>query len=267
MKFKTSLVITTYNREDALELVVLSAFRQSILPDEIIIADDGSREDTATVIKKLQRNAPVPIIHCWQPDDGFRLATVRNRAIAQAQNEYIIMVDGDIILHPHFIRSHVKYALANRFLQGSRVLLQEELTKNALKQKKIDFSFFRKGIKSRFNTLYLPWISNLISYQTDDLTRVRGCNQSFWRSDIIKVNGFNEDFVGWGREDTEFMVRMLNNGIHCLKIKLEGFGYHLYHPESSKQMLAQNQAILDNAIATNSQRCANGIDKYLTKGQ
>lgn len=258
----TSLVITTYNRKDALELVLLSALNQSVLPSEIIIADDGSRPDTADLIAYYTERSPIPVVHCWQEDLGFRLAAVRNLAIAQAKGDYIIMVDGDIVLHRHFVKSHLRYSAPNRFIQGSRVLLQERLTRQAIAKKETAFSFFSSGVKSRFNALYLPWFSRFFSYQLSDLTRTRGCNQSFWKADIYEVNGFNEDFLGWGREDTEFMVRMLNAGKHCFKVKLEGFGYHLYHPESSKKMLEANQQILDEAISRKSKHCANGIDKY-----
>ncbi|MCW5912273.1 MAG: glycosyltransferase [Cyclobacteriaceae bacterium] len=259
---RVTLIITTYNRKDALELVLKSALRQSVPPFEIIVADDGSREDTAELVQRYQKHALVPVLHCWQEDIGFRLAAVRNLAISQAAGDYVIMVDGDMILHQHFVKSHLRYAAPNRFLQGSRVLLQAELTKEALDKGLLDFGFFRDGIRSRFNALYLPVLSPLLSRKITDLSRTRGCNQSFWKKDLEEVNGFNEDFVGWGREDTEFMVRMLNSGKHCLKVKLEGFGYHLYHPESSKALLPANQKILDDAIANGTKRCVNGLDKH-----
>ncbi|MBN8577801.1 MAG: glycosyltransferase family 2 protein [Cytophagales bacterium] len=264
MKPSVSLVITTYNRKDALELVLLSALKQSDPPQEILVADDGSRADTGELVLKYATQSKIPIIHCWQEDTGFRLAAVRNLAIAKARYDYIIMVDGDMILHRHFVRSHSKYAAPNRFLQGSRVLLNSKLTQHALNKRLINFSFFLRGLGNRLNALYLPWLSRLFSREINDLTRTRGCNQSFWLIDLKEVNGFNEDFVGWGREDTEFMVRMLNSGKHCFKIKLEGFGYHLYHPESSKAMLPANQKILDDAIALNTRRCSNGLDKYFS---
>jgi len=263
MKPTVSLVITTYNRKDALELVLLSALQQSIPPNEIIVADDGSREDTGELVRQYAKHSSVTIIHCWQEDTGFRLAAVRNLAIAKAQYEYIIMVDGDMILHQHFIKSHRRHAAPNRFLQGSRVLMQSQLTEESLKIKRTKFNFFSKGITSRLNSLYLPWLSWLVSRKVDDIMRTRGCNQSFWASDLKEVNGFNEDFVGWGREDTEFMVRMLNSGKHCYKMKLEGFGFHLYHPESSKAMLPANQKILDDAITNRTRKCMNGLDKHL----
>jgi glycosyltransferase involved in cell wall biosynthesis len=259
---KTSLVITTYNRKDALELVLLSVLNQSMLPNEVIVADDGSRDDTRQLVERYAAIFPVPLIHCWHEDEGFRLSAIRNRAIAMARHEYIIMIDGDIILHPDFIQSHRKHARRGVFIQGSRVLLMKEQTERAIRKKITSFTFFSSGIQSRLNALYIPWLSNLISYKNEDLHAIRGANLSFWRDDINLINGFNEDFQGWGREDNEFMVRMNNNDIQCVKMKLEGFGFHLYHPESSRAMLPHNQLILDTAIATHSTRCKNGIDKY-----
>lgn len=260
---KVSLIITTYNRPDALNCVIQSAMNQSELPDEIVVADDGSTNETMLIVQQWQRKSLVPIIHCWHEDTGFRLSAIRNKAIAISCHEYIIMVDGDIVLHRHFIRSHKQRAALNTFLQGSRVLLSKKKTAEILLEKTSNVYVFSSGIKSRLNALYLPFLSRFVSYYNNDLARIRGCNLSFWKNDILKVNGFNEDFEGWGREDTEFMVRMLNNDIRCLKMKLEGFGYHLYHPESSKAMLMENQRILDEAIRLRATRCENGIDKYL----
>lgn len=257
-----SLIITTYNRKEALELVLMSALKQSVPPHEILIADDGSREDTADLIREYQRKNTIPIVHCWQEDLGFRAAAARNLAIAKARYEYVVMIDGDIIMSHHFIKTHLKHAAPNRFLQGSRVMLGEELTKRAEKEKIIRFGFFASDIRSRFNALYIPFLSQLFSFDLTDLTRIRSCNQSYWMSDLKEINGFNEDFVGWGREDTEFMVRMLNSGKQCVKIRLEGFGYHLHHPISSRAMEQRNQEILDEAIASKSTRCLNGLDKH-----
>ena len=261
-KLKVSLIITTYNRKDALELVLLSVLNQSVLPDEVIVADDGSRDDTRQLVESMAKTFPVPLIHCWHEDEGFRLSAIRNKAIAQAKYEYLIMVDGDIVLHRHFIKSHKKHAEKGFFIQGSRVLLMDGITTKALNEKISDLHFLNSGTQSRLNALYLPSLSRLASYKNTNLYNIRGCNLSFWRDDIKNINGFNEDFLGWGREDNEFMVRMMNNDIRCYKMKLEGFGFHLNHSESSRAMLPQNQLILDTAIASQSKRCNNGIDKY-----
>lgn len=264
-KLTTSLIISTYNREDALELTLLSVLNQSTMPDEVIVADDGSRTATKDLIDRYREKFPVPLRHCWHEDLGFRLATIRNKAIAMARGEYIIMIDGDIVMHRHFVRSHKKSARMDQFIQGSRVLLQPELTQKALVDKQVDFGFFQKGIRNRFNTIHSNVLSRFVSFYSNKPDRIRGANLSFWKGDVLKVNGFNEDFIGWGREDSEFAVRLKNLGISRMHLKFMGFGYHLYHKESPRDSLQKNDQILERAIAHQLTRCENGIDKYLLK--
>lgn len=141
----TSLIITTYNRPDALILVLESVLRQNQLPDEIIIADDGSTEETQQVIQQFKANCPIPVIHSWQEDLGFRAARSRNLAIAQSNYDYLILLDGDLILHKEFIASHVKYAETGFFLQGGRTLINEPTTLALLKNlSQPQFSVFSK---------------------------------------------------------------------------------------------------------------------------
>jgi len=264
-KLRTSLIISTYNREDALELTLLGALEQSEMPDEIIVADDGSRPTTKELIDRYRDKFPVPLLHCWHEDLGFRLSTIRNKAIAAATGEYIIMIDGDIIMHRHFIKSHKRKAWAGQFIQGSRVLLQSQLTQYSLIRKEIDFNFFQRGVRNRFNTIHSPLLSRLVSFYGTKPDRIRGANLSFWKQDVLRVNGFNEDFVGWGREDSEFAVRMNNIGVDRLHLKFMAFGYHLYHKESPRDSLKKNDQILEQAIAERLTSCENGINKYLLK--
>ena len=263
LTLNTSLIISTYNREDALELTLMGVLNQSELPDEIIIADDGSGQATKDLIARYSTKSPVPIIHCWHEDLGFRLSAIRNKAIAVAGGDYIIMIDGDIITHPHFIKSHKRNARKGQFIQGSRVLLQEEFTSRVLAEKRIRFNFFNWGIKNRLNTIYSPILSKLISFYSNKPNRIRGANLSFWKEDVIRINGFNEDFVGWGREDSEFAVRMKNLGIVRKHLKFAGFGYHLYHKESSRASLVKHDYILEQAILQQLTACDNGIGKYI----
>jgi len=262
-----SLIITTYNRKDALELVLLSVLHQSVLPFEVIVADDGSTNDTANMVKEYQTKFPVPLEHCWHEDNGFRLSHIRNKAIAIAKGEYIIMVDGDVVLHPHFIRDHSNHLAPNRFIQGSRVLLSEYLTRQSISKKRICFSPFTKGTTNCLNAisskLLSPFASELYSKKQNH-RGVRGCNMSYWKSDLIKVNGFSEEFVGWGREDSEFAVRMINNGIERYNLKFGGVVYHLWHKENkSNDLLKHNDEAL--AIAINEKRkvCSVGLNQYL----
>ncbi len=262
-RLSTSLIISTYNREDALELTLLGVLQQSELPDEVIIADDGSRSETKALIEEYKKEFPIPIRHCWHEDLGFRLATIRNKAIAMANSEYILMIDGDIIMHREFVKSHKRNATANQFVQGSRVLLQPATTLKVLRSKQVHFGFFGRGIRNRFNTIYSPLFSSILSFYSNKPNRIRGANLAFWKRDVIRVNGFNEDFVGWGREDSEFAVRMKNIGVVRKHLKLAGFGYHLYHKESSREALRKNDLILERAIVEELTSCANGIGKYM----
>ena len=122
-----SIIIPTYNWPEALNLCLQSVLVQSILPGEIIIADDGSKQETSDLINNIKRKSPIPIIHVWQEDNGFRLAQIRNKAIAKSCKDYIIQIDGDVILHKDFIKDHIRFARKGSFVSGSRVLINEKL--------------------------------------------------------------------------------------------------------------------------------------------
>ena len=265
-RLATSLVVTTYNRPDALALVLESALRQSSPPLEVIVADDGSRPDTRALVEAVAARAPLPVRHCWQEDDGFRAAAIRNKAFAMASGEYLVMVDGDIVLHRDFIRDHERAARRGRFVQGSRVILSERTTAAALAARRLDFGPATPGVGNRLNTLHSPLLARLASYRSDDIFRVRSANLACWREDVLRVNGFDEDFVGWGREDSEFVARLQHAGVVKVHLKFAALGYHLHHPEASRQALPRNQEILDRTVATRAARCANGIDRHLGAG-
>src|ERR1700761_3212742 len=125
MKIKTSLNISTYNWPRALNLCLLSVKALKVLPDEVVIADDGSTDDTRQLIAEFQKDFPVPLKHVWQPDEGFQLARVRNKGIAASSYEYIIQVDGDLVLHPMFVADHIAFSKKGTFTGGSRVLLNK----------------------------------------------------------------------------------------------------------------------------------------------
>jgi len=256
-KLSVSLIITTYNRPDALELVLLSAFSQTSLPDEIIIADDGSSEDTRNLIEKMRDISPVPLLHAWQEDDGFRAAASRNNALRLAKSEYIILIDGDMILNRNFIKDHKIFAKHNQFIQGSRVLLNKSKTQKSILEKTIDFGFFSQNISNRMNALHYP----ILIEPRDKLKGIRTCNMAFWLDDAKKVNCFNEEFVGWGREDSEFAVRLLNFGVKRKNLKFGAIQYHLWHNESTRGNLPENDLILECAIKDEKTWCERGIVK------
>lgn len=258
-----SLVITTYNSPEVLDLVLRSALAQSELPCEIIIADDGSTSGTKMLVDSYRSGSTIPVFHVWQEDLGFRAAASRNRAIARAKGNYVVIVDGDMLLHNDFIKDHKQLALKGSFIQGSRVLLSQEYTHSRICAKNISVSPFEKGFENRKNALRFPLLSRLLALKTRSLSGIRSCNMSFFRSDCLHVNGFNEDFIGWGREDSEFAVRLINSGILRRNVRFSALACHLGHPDNPRQSLLENERILEQAITGKLTSCPNGIDKYL----
>lgn len=267
MHLKCSLIISTYNWPKALELSVKSVWHQSVLPNEIIIADDGSGPETKAIIERLQAESPVPIIHVWHEDKGFRLASIRNRAMAKAQYPYLIQIDGDIILHPHFIKDHLNFAQPNFFVTGSRVMLGEAIAKRVIEQQQTTFGRVIPKSKNFFNNFRSKTIRNFLArrYKTSGKNTfyVKGCNMAFWRKDILAVNGYDETIVGWGREDSEIAIRLHNSGVHKKFLKMGGIQYHIYHPEAKRDREAENTRLLKVSIDEHRTRCAKGIEQYL----
>ncbi|HHB51734.1 MAG TPA: glycosyltransferase, partial [Saprospiraceae bacterium] len=241
---KSSLIIATYNWKDALELVLKSVLLQSKMPYEVIIADDGSKEDTRQLIEHYKNQFPIPLRHIWHEDKGFRLSEIRNKAINAAKGNYIIQIDGDTILHKHFIKDHEKFAKKGQFISGSRVLLCEDFSKKILQSKKFKFNIFSKHVKNKHYHLRLPLLAKFLAKPTHDvhkvITSVRGCNMSFWKDDLLEINGYNEDMTGWGREDSEISARLINLGLSQINLKFRAIQYHIYNPESSRDSLNIN---------------------------
>lgn len=263
-----SLLITTYNWPAALCLCLVSIRNQSVLPNEIIIADDGSRDDTRTLIEKETKNFPVPIIHVWQADEGFQLSKIRNKGIAKASYDYIIQIDGDVTLHPHFIRDHLSFAQSKTFVSGSRVFLSSAQSTMLFNKSRDVSTIHRIFLNNSLNSLRIGVLRNLLGtrYKNSGKNKyyVKGCNMGYWRKDAIGVNGFNEAFVGWGPEDSEFAARLINHGIQKRFIKFGAVMYHLYHKEADRSRENPNYDILRKTIEDKSTFCKKGISQYLT---
>lgn len=261
---QTTLIITTYNWVEALNVTLQSVMQQSVLPDEIIIADDGSGQETIDFVKEWQQKSKVPIIHSWQEDKGFRLAKSRNKAIVKSNYDYLITVDGDLFLHKDFVKGHLRHARKGQFCMGTRVIMGKEKSQEIIEDiaKGQNVGFFSKGIlKNAKNTICCNGLSDVFSHETKSYQKVRGANVAFFKSDLLKVNGFNEAFVGWGREDTEIVVRLLNAGVRRKNIKFNANVLHLYHAENSREMLPENDKILQLGILEKRTWCEQGIRK------
>jgi len=264
---KIALLISTYNRPDALELCLISVLEQVELPDEIIIADDGSGERTMQLIEKYRAIFNIPLIHIWHEDKGFELAKIRNKAIAKSRSAYILQIDGDLILHPYFVRDHRQFAKPNSFVRASRIYLDETLSQQKLQQLDSRVNRFGRGMTNFFSAFRIPvmwrFFERKYKMKGDERWEIHGCNMAFWREDAIAVNGYNEDFNGWGPEDKEFVARMLNRGFQKRFLKFGGIVFHLWHPNNTKANLADNEDLFERTKLKGSTYCDNGIDKYL----
>ncbi|ADZ92498.1 glycosyltransferase family 2 protein [Marinomonas mediterranea] len=259
---KVSLIVTTYNWKEALAVTLNSVLSQKVMPFEVIVADDGSREDTKKVVDSFISKFSIPLIHSWQEDTGFRLAASRNKAIAKASGDYLVIVDGDMYLPPRFIESHIINAKKGHFVQGGRVLLGEDVSEKLLENGRRP-TIFSKGIRNRHNMIDSSILSRIFTKVKNNDRSTRGCNFALWREDAIRVNGYNEDFEGWGREDSEMVVRLLNSNISRLYLKFKAVGYHIYHVENSREQLQVNNDIYMKTLSEKLIFCNNGISQYL----
>ena len=267
LDMRVSLIITTYNWKEALAVVLASALGQTRLPDEIIVADDGSSDGTGELVREIAKQAVVPVSHSWQEDKGFRAARSRNRAIASATGDYVILIDGDIILDRHFVEDHLAAARQGFFVQGARVLFDERKTGEGLAHREMNLSFFASGLANRKNALRSRLLSLFFSCQAHGLSGIKTCNFAFFRADALAVNGFAEDFEGWGREDSDFAARLLNYGSRRWNLRFQAVAFHLYHPVQSRERLPANDTLLARTVTDNLVWCVNGIQKSTIESQ
>ncbi|HVE88624.1 MAG TPA: glycosyltransferase family 2 protein, partial [Burkholderiaceae bacterium] len=243
-----SVVVATYNRPDALAAVLRSLAKQDDRQFEVVVADDGSKPDTEAVVKRARATAPIPLSHVWQEDTGFRLAAVRNRATAHAHGDYLIYLDGDCIVRRHFVRAHRALAEAGWCVTGGRVLLSEAFTRSALADETAveDWSVASatlaaiQGKVNRASTLARLPLGPLRKFGGRRWQRLRGCNFSAFRTDIEKVNGFDECFQGWGFEDSDFAARLIESGVRLKYGRMATNVYHLWHPEHDRTAHGEN---------------------------
>ena len=229
---QVALLITTYNRPDALNLVLESVSRQSRLPDQVIICDDGSDSNTSEIVASWSNK--LPIRHAWSPDMNFRAALTRNLGILKSVGDVLVFVDGDCLLPPFFIEQHLKLAEPGHLVSGGRHLLSDEQTQSFLSGAPVLSAVFNNW---KFSSLPL---GPLRDFSPKNWESVRTCNLSMYREDALKIAGFDENYMGWGREDSDFVVRLIHSGVKIRSGRLAACVAHLYHPESPRDRLSVN---------------------------
>jgi glycosyltransferase involved in cell wall biosynthesis len=258
-----SLLITTYERPDALARVLETVAWQTVAPNEVLIADDGSGVSTREVIEHFTRQAPYPVDHSWQAHEGFRVCRSRNLALARANGDYVVQVDGDMLLHPEFIADHRRAARPRAFVQGTRILLDEAATRDALANGPRVLEFFDAGMPGlrRAYAVRSRRLSRLFMHAANAFIAVKGCNQGYWHADALHVNGYDEAMTGWGSEDKEFAARLEHAGIRRRTLLFGAVAWHLHHPLASREHHGSNDAVLARTRRLRAIRCADGIQK------
>ena len=268
---KISLAILTYNWPQALEKVLESVAGQRRMPDEILIADDGSAAETAAVITAWRQRLKVPVIHVWQEDQGFRAARARNRAIAASRGDYLILIDGDMLLHPDFVNDHQAFAAPGFFLQGGRLKASRSESQRLLGGGRarftpwIDADFSEFDGTKRLYAFRQPMLARLKARSRSG-GRVMSCNMSFWRTDLLKVNGFDERMEGYGAEDRELAARLENTGLRRRALKWAALAVHLWHdsraPPDVDDMHLPNNQLLKATCTHGITWCEQGVNGH-----
>ena len=262
-----SVIVTTFNREDALEAVLRSLAGQ-IDPDfEVIVADDGSGPGTAELVSRWKTKLRRRLEHVWHADRGFRAAEIRNRAILAARGVYCVFLDGDCIVRPDFVGTHRRLAEPGWFVTGNRVLLSPDLTMAVLRENQTPETWSTarwlgerrgRGV-NRLSALWHVPLGFLRRIRQRVWQGARSCNLAIWRSDLNRVDGFDADYSGWGKEDSDIIVRLLRAGVRRKDGTFATGVIHLWHAEADRSQLVENEVKLGEVIAGDRVRARRGL--------
>ena len=262
-----SVILTTYDREDALAAVLRSLARQSDRDFEVVVADDGSADATRALLTAWRDRLGVPLMHVWQEHRDFRAAEIRNRAILASHGAYCVFLDGDCLVRPDFVATHRRLAERGWFVTGNRALLSAEFTETVLREDialegwsiVVWVAQRLNGAVNRLGPLMHIPLGPLRKLRPRAWEGARSCNLAVWRSDLDRIDGFDASFSGWGREDSDLLVRLIHSGVRRKDGIFATGILHLWHPEAARARLAENQRRLDQVIASDRIRAERGM--------
>lgn len=267
---KASVIMSTYNAEAWLEKVLWGFGTQTETDFEIIIADDGSREDTKLLIEKLQKEIKIPIVHVWQADNGFQKSQILNKAIVASNSDYLIFTDGDCIPRKDFVATHLRYREKGYFLSGGYFMLPMDIsvaiTKNdIISQKCFDVKWLvAQGLKKSFKNSKLSasgFLADFLNFITPTKATWNGHNASGWKEDLVYINGFNQE-MQYGGQDRELGERLFNKGLKSKQIRYSAIVIHLDHARGyvNEATWKKNFAIRENTKKNKVVKTPIGID-------
>lgn len=270
---KIAVIVTTYNRPDALKAVLRGYGAQTDRAFDLVVADDGSTASTGELVREFSRSAPFPCRHVWQEDAGFRAAAIRNQAVVSTAADYIVFTDGDCIPPPTFVARHRALAESGWFLAGNRLLLSESFTQRVLASGEAveawSIGRWMQAWAVRDINRWLPLVNVGDGAWRKRWPRqwegVKTCNLAVWRDDLVHVNGLDETYTGWGMEDSDLVVRLLRAGVRHKSARFAAPVFHLWHRENDRSRLPENQARLREVLGAARIRAQLGLDRYLTE--
>lgn len=247
---KVTVITTVYNRPGHFRLMLAALAAQTRRPDEVVVADDGSDAATVAALRHLAAGSPIPCTVVRQEKDGYRLAAARNLAIRASTGDYLVFADCDIALLPDAIEAHLSLAAPGRILGGNRALLGEDATSRLFAATPAPSPADWEAAWSIADATGLHAAQTLFLHHAalrrwhlarPHKPKIIGCHFSLCRSDVERVNGFDENFVGWGYEDDDFARRLYKAGVRPASVILSARALHLWHPSLAPQQLRRHR--------------------------
>lgn len=267
---RIAVVPATYNRPDALAALLEGYLAQDYADFEIVIADDGSGPGTREVIARAQARARFRIDHVWQENRGYRAASIRNQAVARTDADYILYTDQDCVPRRDFLSRHAALAEAGWFVAGNRVLTTRAFAERILAERLAVHDWTLRawvGCRARGDINRVHPLLRLPDgpYRKLHPRRWQGAktaNLAVWRRDLVAVNGMDEDYEGWGLEDSDLVIRLLHAGISHKSGRYACPLIHLWHQEQDRNRLKENSSRLDALLRSDRTRAARGLSQY-----
>ena len=264
-----SVVLTTYNRSDALAVVLRALRQQTDTNFEVVIADDGSHPAHRARIQEVAHGCNFAVAHVWHPDVGFTVARARNLGVTQSRGTYLILLDGDCVPDVDFIAQHRRLMQSGFLVNGSRCLLSQRFTQHVLdgsvdvlgKSWAYWLQRWRKGDASKIAPLIrAPDLG--IRVESDFRWHgIRSCNMGLWREDFERINGFDSSFQGWGHEDADLVLRMFHAGIRRKNGFFATEVFHLWHDEASRDRASVNEVTVQQRMRSDIVRAPLGLQE------
>lgn len=266
---RIGVVLTTYNRPDALRAVLASLAEQRYSDIELAVADDGSGPETREVVNEFARGAPFPVQHVWQEDRGFRAAAIRNRAVAALDTDYLVFLDGDGVIRPDFLTTHAHLAEPGFYVRGNSLYLSAALTEAVLRESlPIQRWSLMRWIRHhrdvvRLRPLFRFPLGALRKYGPRRWVGSKTCNLGVWRGDFLAVNGLDENYEGWGFEDSDLTIRLIRHGVFHKDGRCSLPVLHLWHEKRDQSARDENLGRLAAVLESDATWVERGVSQYL----